>query len=216
MNARSLRRVGFWTVAGLSVLVAVGSYRYLLPGTPGGAPPILANRFTHLGALTFHAGFAATALLIGPWQFVAEVRAARPKLHRRLGTLYVACCLFGGLAGIILALGTTAGPLAVAGFGLLALSWLIATGNAWRLARDRDFVRHQRWMMRSFALTLAAVTLRLYLLVSFALGLPYAQAYPVISFLCWVPNLVLIEIAIRLGAWTKTSPLPSASAHIPG
>ncbi len=59
-------------------------------------------------------------------------------------------------------------------------------------------MRHQRWMVRSFALCFAAVTLRLYLGAAMAGGLVYAQAYPVISFLCWVPNLVVAEIGIRV------------------
>ena len=71
-------------------------------------------------------------------------------------------------------------------------------------------------MMRSFALTLAAVTLRLYLPISVVMGFTYAQAYPVISFLAWVPNLIIIEIAIRLGAGAKTSLSLSEPLHNPG
>jgi len=196
MNASKVRSLGYWAMAVSSVAVAVASYRYLIPGAPGGAPPILANRFTHLGALTVHAGFAATALLIGPFQFLTGLRRRRPSLHRRLGAAYVVCCLCAGAAGLLLAAGVTAGRVASAGFALLAASWLVATANAWRLARARDFARHERWMIRSFALTLAAVTLRLYLGLSVALGLDYAVAYPVISFLCWVPNLIAAELFI--------------------
>jgi uncharacterized membrane protein len=216
MTARGFRRLGFWTMAVLSVLIAVASYRYLLPGAPGAAPPVFANRFTHLGALTLHAGLAATALILGPWQFLGRLRRNRPRFHRRLGTLYVCCCLIAAPAGMVLALGTTAGPLASAGFGLLAIVWLTVTANAWRLARRREFAAHQRWMMRSFALTLAAVTLRLYLPISVVMGFTYAQAYPVISFLAWVPNLIIIEIAIRLGAGAKTSLSLSEPLHNPG
>ena len=197
MNAsRGLQNFGLWTMTVLSVGVAVVSYRYLIPGAPGGAPPILANRFTHLGALTVHAAFAATALLIGPFQFRTSLRMRRPRLHRRMGTFYVICCLIAGSAGLILAAGTTAGPVASAGFGLLAAFWLATTATAWRFAHRRDFVRHSRWMVRSFALCLAAVTLRLYLGASGLAAMPYAQAYPVIAFLCWVPNLIVAEIGL--------------------
>jgi uncharacterized membrane protein len=215
MAAPVLRRIGFWTMAALAALIAVASYRYLLPGAPGRAPQVFANRFTHLGVLTLHAGFAATALIVGPWQFVGRLRRARPRLHRRMGTFYIACCLCAGAAGMVLAFGTTAGPVATAGFGLLALAWLFTTTKAWGLARARDFVRHRRWMMRSFALTLAAVTLRLYLPLAFAMGLPYAQAYPAIAFLCWVPNLIVIELAIRLTDGRTTSAALAASLQLP-
>ncbi len=192
------RRLGLWTMTVLSVGVAVASYRYLIPGAPGAPPTILANRFTHLGALTLHAAFAATALLVGPFQFRSRLRARRPSLHRRLGTLYVVCCVVAGLAGLVLALGSTAGPIASAGFGLLAVFWLFTTADAWRLARARDFVRHQRWMVRSFALCLAAVTLRLYLAIVGVAGLPFMASYVAISFLCWVPNLIVAEVGVRV------------------
>ena len=47
--------------------------------------------------------------------------------------------------------------------GLLALVWLLATLLAVRAARAGDFARHEVWALRSFALTFAAVTLRIYL-----------------------------------------------------
>lgn len=52
-------------------------------------------------------------------------------------------------------------------------------------------------MIRSFALTCAAVTLRLYLLILFGLPIPFVQGYRAISFLCWVPNLIVAEYYLR-------------------
>ena len=223
-----------WLVLVLALGVALGSYRYFLPGSPGAAPAVVANRFTPTGVLIVHVGFAATALLVGPFQFIAAVRARWPRWHRRVGTLYVCCCLGGGLAGLTLALGTTAGPMATAGFGGLALAWLAATANAWRLARARDFARHRRWMIRSFALTFAAVTLRLYLPVAAVAHLDFVAAYQAISFLCWVPNLVVAELYLALarpakapapsslrpaqrgGGSARASPPPAASWRSPG
>lgn len=187
---------GLWVILILSLLIGLASYRYLIPGNYGLAPAILANRFTHLGALTIHAGLAATALVLGPFQFMPGLRRARPRLHRRMGTAYVVCCLGGGLAGLVLAFGATTGPIATAGFGLLAVAWLYATGRAWRLALARRIDEHQRWMIRSFALTLAAVTLRLYLPLSSTLPVDPNDAYRAISFLCWVPNLIAAELFI--------------------
>jgi len=48
-------------------------------------------------------------------------------------------------------------------------------------------------MVRNFALTFAAVTLRLWLPASIASGVAFEVAYPVVAWLCWVPNLVLAE-----------------------
>ncbi len=194
----------FWLIAILSLGVALASLRYLAPGAPGGSPSILANSFTRLGALTAHAGFASMALLIGPLQFVRGLRRRWPRAHRWIGTSYVLACLCGGSAGLLLAFGTTSGPIGTAGFGALAVLWLFCTGQAWRLARAGDFARHERWMIRSFALTLAAVTLRIYLPLAGALRLDFNEAYRAIAFLCWVPNLAISEILLATGFNTRS------------
>jgi len=195
--ARTKAGVGLWIILVLSVLVGLASYRYLIPNAPGLAPPIVANRFTPLGLLTLHAGFAATALVLGPFQFLPGLRGARPHLHRRMGATYVICCLAAGLAGLVLAFGAQTGPISTAGFGLLAVAWIYTTGQAWRAAKARRFADHERWMIRSFALTLAAVTLRLYLPFAFFSPWGYDATYRAISFLCWVPNLLAAEAYIQ-------------------
>ena len=48
-------------------------------------------------------------------------------------------------------------------------------------------------MMRNYALTFAAVTLRMELGLIGALGYEFEVAYPVVAWLAWVPNLVLVE-----------------------
>jgi hypothetical protein len=52
-------------------------------------------------------------------------------------------------------------------------------------------------MVRNFALTFAAVTLRLWLPTAIIAGAPFELAYPVIAWLCWVPNLLLAELLLR-------------------
>jgi hypothetical protein len=48
-------------------------------------------------------------------------------------------------------------------------------------------------MIRSYALCLAAVTLRLWLPVGLAQGVRFEVMYPLVAWLCWVPNLMLAE-----------------------
>ncbi|HVN00789.1 MAG TPA: DUF2306 domain-containing protein [Caulobacteraceae bacterium] len=211
-----LSRLWLWIVAVLAVGVGLASYRYLLPGMPGGAPGPMANSFARLGVLVLHAGVASVALILGAFQFFPKLRGRWPAWHRRAGTTYVAACLVGGAAGLILALGTTAGPIATAGFGLLAIVWIACTAQAWRYARARDFASHRRWMSRSYALTLAAVTLRLYLPVAAIAHVDFAAAYRAISFLCWVPNLIVVEIWLRRGVVVRTSPPRAAASQSPG
>ena len=49
-------------------------------------------------------------------------------------------------------------------------------------------------MIRNFALTFAAVTLRIYLPASMAAGIEFGVAYRAIAWLCWVPNVVVAEL----------------------
>ena len=87
----------------------------------------------------------------------------------------------------------------VLGCALLAVSWLAVTARGIWLARKGDIARHRQWMIRSFALTFAAVTLRLQLPVLFLLGMNYETASNVIGWTCWVPNLIVAEWLIRGG-----------------
>jgi len=61
-----------------------------------------------------------------------------------------------------------------------------------------DVAAHRRWMIRTFALTYAGVTLRLWLIVLIPLfGGDFLQAYLLTPFLSWVPNLVVAELLLR-------------------
>jgi uncharacterized membrane protein len=184
-----------WGLAAfLSVGVALFSYR-LLAGPALVSPDILANLFARPW-LAVHAAGAATALLVGAFQFLPAVRRARP-LHRWLGRLYATGCLVGGVSGLVMSFGTTAGVFAGVGFGLLGALWIFVTVQAWRFARDRRFDEHRRWMIRSFALTFAAVTLRLYLPLGQVLGLEFIEIYRLTAWISWVPNIVLVEVWLR-------------------
>ncbi|MBO9545849.1 MAG: DUF2306 domain-containing protein [Caulobacter sp.] len=184
----------FWLLAALLCLgVAAYSARYLLhpPTTPKEA---LGNP---LGVpwLVVHIVGAVTALVLGSLQFLPVLR--RAGAHRWIGRTYVLGCLVGGAAGLILAPGSSAGPIASLGFGSLAILWIAVNLLGWRAALQGRFAEHRRWMIRSWALTLAAMTLRLYLPTVMVLDLPFLPWYRAISFLCWVPNLAIAEAYLR-------------------
>jgi uncharacterized membrane protein len=184
---------------GLLVLLCLGiaaySARYLLhpPRTPAQA---LGNP---LGVpwLFIHVAGAVTALALGSLQFLPAPRRGASPPHRWIGRVYVVGCLVGGAAGLILAPGSSAGPIASAGFGGLAVIWIAVNLLGWRAAVQGRFAEHRRWMIRSWALTLAAVTLRLYLPMVVALHLPFLPWYRAIAFLAWVPNLIAAEFWLR-------------------
>ena len=192
MLTKTQSRIGWGVLALLSLGVAGYAYHYLLPGAV--APPGIKANPRAYPWLFVHAGLAATAMLLGPFQFLQPLRMRRPRLHRWIGRTYVFACLTGGAAGFVLATGSTAGPIARVGFAALAVSWVVTTSMAWRMALARRFDEHRRWMIRSFALTFAAVTLRLYLPLLPLVGVQFLDGYRAISWLCWVPNLVVAEL----------------------
>lgn len=140
-----------------------------------------------------HMAFGGVALLVGALQFSTKIRFERPSLHRTLGKVYAVTVAVSGVSALLLAPVSTGGLTAHFGFGLLASFWLITTALAVRDARSGAYEAHRRWMIRSYALCLAAVTLRLQLGVAGVAGIPFPESYPAIAWLCWVPNLVLAE-----------------------
>ncbi|MGZ6039710.1 MAG: DUF2306 domain-containing protein, partial [Phenylobacterium sp.] len=147
---------GLWWIGAVSsVLIALISYRYFVPSIP--APPsIIGNEMAHPW-LWVHAGLGATSLLLGPWQFLPRLRLKRPRIHRWIGRIYIFCAIVGGIAGLLLASGSTAGPIARAGFGLLAIVSVGLAANGLRLAMTGRYAEHREWMVRSFAVIFGAV-----------------------------------------------------------
>lgn len=188
-------RIAWMLTAFLCLAIAGYSARYLLH-PPRTSADALSNPFG-VPWLFIHVAGAVTALVLGSLQFLPALRRGAGPPHRWIGRTYVVGCLVGGTAGLILAPGSSAGPIASAGFGSLAVTWIAVNLLGWRAAVQGRFVEHRRWMIRSWALTLAAVTLRLYLPLVMALDLPFLPWYRAISFLAWVPNLIAAELWLR-------------------
>lgn len=183
-----------WTlIVVLASGTSLASARYIFGGAIMIPPPLKPNFLGHTLFFYIHIGAASVALLFGPWQFLTPLRRRYRDLHRAMGTIYVAACLVGGLAALPIAVGSNGGPVAAAGFLTLAVLWLYTTGRAVAAIAAMDIPAHRRWMVRSFALTLAGVTLRLYLPVALAGPFAFSAAYAVIAWLCWAPNLLAAE-----------------------
>lgn len=143
---------------------------------------------------------SALALIVGPFQFSKRLRTKSLALHRVLGAIYLLPgVLVGGLSGLYMAFHAYGGPVSKCGFGLLAVIWLYSGSRAYLAIRAKDIPSHRRWMIRNFALTFGAVTLRVYLPSSFALDLDFDVAYPAIAWLAWVPNLAVAEWLFNRG-----------------
>jgi hypothetical protein len=175
----------------LCVLVVTYASLYYLPLDIPDGSGMLSNNFGPQ-LLAVNAGFGSIALLLGPFQFLPGLRGKRPRVHHFIGRLYMIGVFTAGSAGLALAIGSEAGPIATLGFGAMAVVWLLVTYRGLRTAMARRIDEHRRWMYRSFAVTMAAISLRLQLPLMFMSENP-DQAYLIISFTCWIPNLILVE-----------------------
>ena len=181
-----------WGLLALSALaIGLFSLRYALPGMP--LPSDLPSLALSPRPFVVHAVSASLALVLGPLQFVPAWRARFPALHRWVGRAYVLSVAVAWLSSLPLAVNAMTGVVAAAGFFALGLAWIVATGMGLARALQRRFAEHRRWMLRSFALTAAAITLRIYLGASMAADIDEAVSYPFIAWLCWVPNMLVAE-----------------------
>lgn len=149
------------------------------------------------GVFLAHVVFGGLALLLSPVQLAAWVRTRFPRWHRVNGRVVLASILVAGTAGFLLAWVNTAGLVGTLGFGTLAVLWATFAMLGLRAIRRRDVTAHRRWMLRAFAMTYAAVTLRLWLIALIPLLGDFPSAYALVPFLSWVPNLVVVELLLR-------------------
>ena len=180
----------------LTIDIAIDSaLRYFTDLDPP-PPPIVANAFAN-PFLVLHVIGAGAALLAGPLQFVRAIRTRWPGFHRATGRVYIAGCALGAPTGFILAMGTTAGPMVMVGFAIPAVLCAAFTWLGWRAIVERRVGEHRDWMLRSYAVLAAAITLRLLIPASAYLEFDFLAAYRVNSWTAWMINLAIVEYAIR-------------------
>ncbi len=181
-GGRAARRnwwVGWVLVAVAGVGVAAISLPSYLDADPSTTRiPSNPNVPTHQLWVALHAVPASLALAIGPFQFLSRLCRDRPAVHRWSGRVYLVCVLFSALVSIPAALVSTSGVAAQIAFLLLALAWTYSGVMAHRTARARQFQLHRVWMIRDYALSFAAVMLRVFL----GIGLLAVQRWEWLTF----------------------------------
>lgn len=182
------------TFMALGVAAYAGAALFVVPLRSSFVQNLFANLPT---AISAHLAASLIALVLGAFQVNLWLRSRFLPAHRWSGRVYVFAVLVGGIAGFKLALHSFGGLVTHFGFGFMAVFWVGTTLNAYRYIRRGDVNAHRAWMLRSYALTLAAVTLRVYLPLSQIAQIEFEAAYQVISWLCWVPNLLIVEWWIR-------------------
>jgi hypothetical protein len=203
----ALRRGAWILLCVLATSVGLASLRYLLPHIPFPIPS--SNFAVRRPWLVTHAAFASIALLVGPWQLLTGLQNSRQRWHRRIGWVYMVAGLVGWVSSIPIAMHASAGPVAQAGFLALGAAWITMTSLGLLAAIDRRFDKHRRWMTRSYAVTAAAITLRILLPICLISGAPFKDAYPAIAWACWLTNLCIAEYLLRHSPYATPTAAPS-------
>lgn len=172
----------------------------------------------HPVGLYIHILPSMLAILLGPFQFLVNFRNTHIRLHRWLGRIYLGGVLVGGLAGLYMAQFSFAGLPAQLGFSLLAVLWLFSGYMAYSNIRRGRIEAHQEWMMRNYALTFAAAMLRIYTRTFISMGMTAPDFHHINAWLCWVPNLIIVEWLIYRSRVRRTGrpSTRSGSGHSPG
>jgi uncharacterized membrane protein len=187
----------WWLVALLALPIVGYALSYVIVGAPM-YPPNLSDSFlSRPWGIYPHALFGSLALGLGALQFNRWILLRRRALHRALGTIYVASSALVGLAGLYMSFYSFGGVVTHLGFGTLAVLLLVTTARAYAAARARTIAIHRQWMLRSYALVFAAVTLRVELPLLIMAFSDFTPAYQVVSWLSWVPNALWAEWYIR-------------------
>lgn len=156
------------------------------------------------GAFYLHIFPALLVLAAGLTQFSGVILRRMPGLHRWVGRVYAfSILLVCGPAGMLMAWYANGGPLAQSSFLVLSGLWWWCTWVAWRAIRGAgDIRRHGAWMLRSYALTLSAITLRLmqFGLASYT-NIDPEEAYRLVAWPSWVMNIMVVEVLIRKTSW---------------
>ena len=134
-------------------------------------------------------------LAAGFTQFWKWLLRSKPRIHRLIGYSYVLNILMiTGPAGLLMSFYANGGIYSRIGFVMLSVLWIGFTAIALYKAIKKDFTAHRIFMIRSFALTLSAITLRVWKVILAQLtDVPPMDRYRIIAWLGWTLNLLVAE-----------------------
>ncbi len=146
-------------------------------------------------AFFIHVYASIWVLMAGFTQFSKRLQRNKPRLHRSLGYVYVLnILLVTGPAGLLMGFYANGGLSSRIAFVLLAVLWIYFTAMAIVKARQGEYTAHRNFMIRSYALTLSALTLRAWkYAITNTVELPPMDVYRVVAWVGWGLNLLIAE-----------------------
>jgi uncharacterized membrane protein len=184
-----------WIIILLALLVSVMSFMYLFDGVNEGylelkSKEVLKSRLWWSFLYT-HIVTVGIAIVIGWIQFSKRMQTTYVKWHRTLGKIYVVMALLCAISGFYIGFFATGGWIPATGFIAMALIYFYTTLQGFLAIKNKQITAHQNYMTYSYAACLAAVTLRIYIPLSFVLEIDYILAYSIIAWVSWIPNLAI-------------------------
>jgi uncharacterized membrane protein len=148
--------------------------------------------------LLLHIAGGMVALLVGPGQLWLGLKRQRLDLHRRLGVAYMTSVGLSSAAAFYLAAHTDLGWVFGAGLAGLAVAWIVTTGLAFAAIRRGLIHQHQEWMTRSYVVTFAFVTFRIFTGIMQATGVgTLREELAAASWFCWAVPLLMTEAVLQ-------------------
>ena len=157
----------------------------------------LINNALYMTAFYTHITWGGIAIITGWSQFIKSWRQKHLTFHRYLGYLYMTAVFISSIAGFSITFFSTGGPVGGVGFGVAAVVWFTTNTMALISIKKGKVKEHERWMTRNYTLTFSAVTLRILLPLLILCGFTIPQALMIVSWLCWTPPVIGMEIYIQ-------------------
>ncbi|UAY51791.1 DUF2306 domain-containing protein [Ferruginibacter albus] len=149
-------------------------------------------------AFFVHVFSSILVLFAGFTQFSKRLLRRKPRLHRVFGYIYVIdILLVTGPASFLMSFYANGGLSSRIAFVLLSVLWILFTALALYYAIKKKFRLHRMYMIRSFALTLSAISLRLWkVIIANFTEIHPMDRYRIIAWLGWTLNLLIAEYII--------------------
>lgn len=153
--------------------------------------------------LITHIVFGMIAILIGPFQFFPSIRKKHPHIHRLIGKIYLLAILVAGIAATVLAINHNIIIQNRIAFGTgllgLAAAWFTTSGMAFWAIKNRNFVQHSEWMVKSYVVTCGFTTFRIF---AFTLNKYFQLDYDkemsgIMAWACWSIPLLISEVYLQ-------------------
>lgn len=171
----------------------------------GTKPDAVLDQAHFMVAFYIHITSSLFVIAAGLAQFVPALVRQYPKVHQWIGKIYILGVLvLAAPSGLVLAFYANGGLPAKVGFILQSIVWWGLTLAAWREIRQKRLSAHVDMMIRSFAVTLAAMSLRTESYIMFYwFGTKPIETYLTVTWLSWVGNLCMAELLIYVGFGKK-------------